>query len=302
VDFGRVYHIVSDDSVVCFNLYYSKLLIWEPAPDTIGKGEFTVIEAEGSSRFYPAAAVNNKIYVVNRHRGLFELADDSLIWLNGLEGTGGLKMFIAPFTESSLLIGSHKKGLFVYDNGRLIPFTTEADQLFKEKGIYTGKKTNDNRWAIGTNQGGFCIIDYSGALLSHFHKDNILKDNEVLCVFPDKQGGLWSTGGTGDIYRTELLSPLSYYDSQVGLEGLVYFVVRFKGTLYAATLNGLYYLDVTTDRFEKIKEITRSPLGYIMNDDRMILWCADGIYQITPEVTKLSGINANAIIPVTPDL
>ena len=295
-EFGRIWSTFASDSAVYF-LTLKKLFRWK-------NGQFKIWDA-GEMRHYTFGAyVNNKVYINIARYGLCELANDELqlLFLSG-SIKDSYPYFIRQFVHpAQVLIGTFDQGLFIYENKRLNPFKTQIDEILKNKFIYNGLKINENLWAVCTQFAGYFLLDSLGRQKASIDKDNVLEDNFVSSVLADKQDGLWSTSGVGDIYRTECLSPLTYYTDNLGLSGLIQVIVRFEGLLYVGTLNGLFYLNEKQNQFIKINEITLGVSNYHLSANKLVVVAEDGLFSVKGIKAHRLFSPVNGIFPVTQNL
>src|SRR5262249_2138516 len=127
----------------------------------LSQGKFTVIRAK--SRFGRASQMNGRIYVGTPEDGLNVLEGNTLKPLPGTMrlGTEAFPV-VLPYDETRLLIGTRRDGLFLYDGTTMVPFTTEADPVFKTTQIYRGLQLPGQTIAIETTSAGLIILDRGG--------------------------------------------------------------------------------------------------------------------------------------------
>ena len=191
-----------------------------------------------------AFKVGRDLYFRRARGGLSRLEGDAINLIpsaNSFSGQNGPFM-IYPTDGDKLLIGTYSRGLLLFDYTSAKPFPTRFDRFLRRKRIYTSIPLSNGLIAIGTQFGGVAIIDNKGSLYKIIDKRTGLQDNSIWAISQDNQGALW-LGLNKGISRVELASPLSRYSSNSGLEGVVESVHRHEGTLYAATSEGVHYLD-----------------------------------------------------------
>ncbi|HSK14150.1 MAG TPA: hypothetical protein VK907_13110, partial [Phnomibacter sp.] len=185
-------------------------------------------------------AVDNVLYIREREKGLLRMQGDSLQLVPGgerfaTEGVGVMLPFPAPLSVTkhsnkgagssrSILIGSSKQGLLLYDGHSFSSFKTEADDHLQKHRLYSpGTVLPDGRFLLGTISGGVVVIDSQGRLLQTIDRSAGLQDNTVLNVYPDptRPEAQWLALEKG-LARVEAAGPFSTWDAGKGLEGLVY--------------------------------------------------------------------------------
>jgi hypothetical protein len=198
-----------------------------------------VVKAPGALLFLHQ--VGKRFFVEVLNQGLFELHGSIL---KPLENVGAKLpanvLSILPFKNGSLLIGTKKNSLFVYDGHRFLPFQTEASSFLQTYQLNNGVKVMNKYYAYGTILNGLIIIDEQGKILQRINKASGLQNNTVLSLYIDKDQNLW-TGLDNGIDRVELNSPLYYYFDKVGQLGTVYSSLIYKDNIYLGTNQGLFY-------------------------------------------------------------
>ncbi|MCP9032848.1 hypothetical protein, partial [Klebsiella sp. SWET4] len=94
-------------------------------------------------------------------------------------------------TPDTLLIASYKKGIYSLTGTSAKRKTTVLDKELINNQIYTAKKINDNRYAIGTISNGCYIINHNGSLVQKFTKKEGIQNNSILSLFFDRDLNLW---------------------------------------------------------------------------------------------------------------
>src|SRR5690606_16610145 len=116
-----------------------------------------------------------------------------------------------------------------------------------------------------------------------------LKDDDVKDVFEDRQNNLWLATNNG-VSMVSIRSPLSYYGSEVGIEGSIHDVARNGDLLYLATSNGVFFSEVNSSpyrRFQKLGNVSSNQFWEFTKVENK-LWVSgnEGIYEIAGEQIK----------------
>ncbi|MBV4357956.1 ligand-binding sensor domain-containing protein [Pinibacter aurantiacus] len=183
---------------------------------------------------------NDRFFVNVSSKGLFELKNATLEFVEGsqLLGASGV-LTILPFKNNSLLIGTPKDGLFVYDGKQLFSWKNEANELLKKNTLNNGLHLQNGNYVFGTILNGVFVLNENGEIVQHINKEKGLQDNTVLSLLEDGSAGLW-LGLDNGIALVELNSPLSYYFDKSGTFGTIYSSVVYKDNIYLATNHGLF--------------------------------------------------------------
>jgi ligand-binding sensor domain-containing protein/DNA-binding CsgD family transcriptional regulator len=185
--------------------------------------------------------VNNRFYVEVIGQGLFELTGTKLTALNnnGSEMPKGV-LSILPYKNGSLLIGTSKNGLFVYNGTSFTALNTPANTFLKTYQLNNGARIQDKYYAYGTILNGLIIIDEEGNTVQRINKSSGLQNNTILSLYADQDQNLWA-GLDNGIDRIELNSPLYFYFDKTGQFGTVYSSLIYKNNIYLGTNQGLFY-------------------------------------------------------------
>ena len=108
--------------------------------------------------------------------------------------------------------------------------------------IYTTSLINQNWIAIGTSNSGLFIIDYNGNVIQQFSKKDGLQNNNVLCVFSDRQKNLW-LGLNNGIDMIAYNSAIKQINPLLQ-DGSGYAAIVYENKLFIGTSNGLFNVPI----------------------------------------------------------
>ncbi|HRK81357.1 MAG TPA: hybrid sensor histidine kinase/response regulator transcription factor [Saprospiraceae bacterium] len=195
--------------------------------------------------------------------------------------------------ERNMLIATRGRGIFQYDGQSApTPFLTEAQSLLAEGQVFSAIALSHGRYAFGTMLRGVVITDARGRLLQHLNKASGLLDDAVLCLYEDRQQGLWTGLQTG-IARAETGASLSYFREREGMEGSIWDMARHEGRLWLATIMGLYYLDDspavvrTPQRIRRMPGVSPQCWSLAPFGSSLLAAAFDGIYEIKNGQSRL---------------
>ncbi len=252
------------------------LLIWD-----IQKEQFKIIK--GNNDFHLIFKVNGKVYVREWGKGLEILKDDSLILLKGGEKFANERIYVMlpfPGEQGTILIVTRTMGLFKYNGKSFIPFKTEADELIKENLIYyPGTILSDGNILLGTISSGAVVIDTTGKEVRRYTKKSGIISNGILFTFQDRSGAIW-LGTENGISRVDYSSPVSYYDSRNNLSSPPLDIIRYKGIIYVAANNGVYYLDPHTSSLQLLENSGNQSFAFLKIDNELLVGTFDGLFKI----------------------
>ena len=87
---------------------------------------------------------------------------------------------------------------------------------------------------------GVVILDKDGKLCQIINKASGLRNELVLHIFADQQGGLW-LGLNNGIARVESPSPVSRFKDSSGMDSFVESIIRYQGS-FILLQNGEYII------------------------------------------------------------
>ncbi|WEK18726.1 MAG: triple tyrosine motif-containing protein [Candidatus Pedobacter colombiensis] len=233
--------------------------------------------------------VDQKFYVEVIGNGLFELVGTKLIALKNSSTIFPKDVLsILPFKNGSLLIGTSKQGLFVYNGDHFSPLSTAANDFLKTYQLNNGTRILDRYFAFGTILNGLIIIDESGNIVQRINKSSGLQNNTVLSLYADQDQNLWA-GLDNGIDRIELNSPLYFYFDKTGQFGTVYSSLIYKNNIYLGTNQGLFYSPWTSGTgnlfnsfdFKLIPNSQGQVWDLTVIDDQLFCGHNDGTFKVT---------------------
>jgi len=203
-------------------------------------------------RFHVMEQVEGKLLVRIFGRGLFAIEDLELIPVPGGEILANIRVYsILPYGKDTLILGTRSEGFFLATDEKIIPFQA-ASEAVNRLPVYWGIRLRNGNYAYASFSDGVFIVDKSGRLLQHLDRSVGLYDQTATSVYEDRRGNLWITSFTSLAYA-EISSPFTYYDESTGLPApTVYSVARLDGILYVGTNEGVYFLDIESNRFQRV--------------------------------------------------
>lgn len=234
---------------------------------------------------YPIFAIEKTIYTTIPKAGLCKVVGDTLLPAPGgkLFANAYIDAFL-PYDENRYLIGTRRQGLFLYDGITTTPFNGAVNTVLQKNLIRSMVKLSDNLYAAATLFDGLTIFDARGDQYRQFNKTSGLLDNRIFALFADRQDGLWLAMNNG-LSRIELLSPLSNFTEAMGLKGPTLGLRRHRGTLYAVTPEGIFYLEENNDGYPAFKPviIDGRAQGWAVENtaDHLLIGTERGVFEIT---------------------
>lgn len=199
-----------------------------------------VINAVG--RFQAMQISNNRLFVIDKDRGLCEYLGNELKLIPGGELLKNKVMVaMASFGTQKMIIGTHQDGPFIFDGKVVMPWINESSALLKKANIFSIASYTNDYLVFGTIQMGVIITDINGKLVSHIGKDMGLTNNTVLSLFVDKEGNIWC-GLDNGIAKIKFKSNVSFLTGYFDI-GTGYDVEKIEGNYYFATNQAIYTIN-----------------------------------------------------------
>ncbi len=203
--------------------------------------EITLIRSDNV--FSNSFECNNQIYIYEAVKGISVVQNNHLVFLRGTEILVNKPVYVLlSLPGGDLLIGTGSDGFFRYNGKQCSRFVTEADDYIKEKKLYRGMVLPNRQIALGTLYGGLIIVNESGDYITQIDLKSGLVSEKIHDIFTDRQGSLWLALDNG-IAHVSYPSPLTYWNDQDGVEGVVQKIIVHGGKVFAATNAGLFILD-----------------------------------------------------------
>jgi len=290
-DFSDVWNIYATADGVYF-CSYQRII-------RIGKQGVRTWRAE----FHKAFVIDDVLYVREVGRGLMKLENDAFRLLPQGERFADERVYaVLPWPPSeqkaragSLLIGTHTQGWFLHDGRTLRPWATPTDAALKRDLLYQAIALADGRLAVATLQNGVLLLDAQGNLLHHLGQRTGLNSDMVYQMFQDRQGTLWLATDDGGIASVDVSAPVTFFGRNSGLEGITLSLLRHRGTLYAATTQGLYRLAgnrAEAPRFVAVPAVQGPALSFVDRGDDFLVSGLQGVFEVRDGVATLVGPSA----------
>ena len=244
------------------------------------------------TKFMYSFYLDNVFYVHQQGLGLYKMENDSLVFVPGSEFLGKERMQVMlPYksadNKKQYLIGMFYGGLYLYDGKTFQPFATEADPIIKSGSIlYKGLQMRNGNYVFSTTGKGLVIIDAQGHLLQRINRDVGLQDESIYSTYEDKKGALWLALDNG-ISRVETSSPLSKFALQSGINTGVLNILRYDGSLFIGTTNGLLRFNNKTSFFDPIGGIPQNQIFTLLPDKNQLLIPGDGLFAFKDNKTYI---------------
>ncbi len=300
-------HILKGDVYFTTNTFLFRWTPFESAlQDSEIAGEMKFWQPDNTFRL--SFVVDDVFYIEDWEKGLLRMQGDSLQPVPGGSNKGINVMLPFPSTSlgnrdtavepnrstgaepsrsraersRSILIGTLRQGLFLYDSQTFHPFKTEADDFLRQNPLMRpGAVLSDDRLLLNTWGGGAVLLERSGKLLQTIDRSSGLPDNTVYYVYSDpaRPETQWLALENG-IARVEAAGPFSTFDADRGLRSTVSKLQRHRGVLYAATNVGISYLDAVSRIFKPVEMPVEQSWDILAIDGQLLAATNSGVYAV----------------------
>jgi signal transduction histidine kinase/CheY-like chemotaxis protein len=190
----------------------------------------------------PSAVIRHdkRTLIATQDEGVFELLESGLVAIPELASfSGNRAIFRWMLDESgSLCVGTRSEGLFRYEDGAMIPITTEIDELLK-LGIGDMVRVSGGGTAVSVKGRGIYFLDQEYKLVTLVDRSQDASFISATSLFYQDGGVLWVSIPTG-IGKILYPSPISVIDERMGADLLWPKLQRFKQSLYLSS-GGFFY-------------------------------------------------------------
>ncbi|MEO6135566.1 MAG: triple tyrosine motif-containing protein [Ginsengibacter sp.] len=195
---------------------------------------------------------------------------------------------ILKINDDSILISTLRDGLFILSNDKINPLQTDGDKELTRNLTYSLEAINNKEFVAGTTSNGCLIINYKGEIIQQLSHAEGLQNNNVLCLFRDKNNNLWA-GLNNGISFIDYNSAIKYIQPNKINQPSGYSTIIFNKQLYIATSDGTYTVPFTgldkdlsfsKGNFLQIKNSSGQVWKVDELNNHLLMGYNDGIFEI----------------------
>ena len=205
-------------------------------------GQFRVWSFPPGGRLHSGFAAG-RLYIQNRELGLQRLENDRFVPASAdpvFSRAAVCSMVTGAHGE--VIVATYQDGLFSLRDGVARPWDIELAGWLKDKHLYQVLGLRDGSLAVVTDSAGLLLLDRDGRFRSHVDGVGGIRNNNVISLYEDAEGGLWAGLHPG-VTRLEIDSPLSLLTAGAGEElPTATCSGSWFGQTVLGTVNGLYRL------------------------------------------------------------
>lgn len=236
-------------------------------------------------RFRFSYLIRDRLIVQDEQAGLYEVHDDSLIFVNGSNALAETRIYVMlPHGDSSIFIQTRSSGTWLWGKNQFKRIQWEAGKYLEEQQVYGGILTSFGHYLFATLRNGMVRTDQDGRIVQIYNKQSGLPDNTVYDIFTDRTEGIWATMNRG-ILRADLFAPFTHWGESMGIDGAVLSIARHASKLYVGTSNGVFVLEKNNLEkpwiFKKLIEPQGQCWNLLSHDGKLFCALSTGIFQIS---------------------
>lgn len=194
--------------------------------------------------FDPEQAINfmkkcgSRVYFNGFENGLYVYEKGELSFVENSEIFKYKTIVSVVESDSGLLVFTSDDGIYSYINNEFVPWNIQLSLFFSDKEIISSEASYRGSIAVGTALNGIFIFNQDGNAIQHLEKKSGLQNNNILSIFTDSDGSIWTGSSNGIDYISNSNRRYIFPDGEQ--EGAIYDIAVHKGEIYFATNNGLY--------------------------------------------------------------
>jgi class 3 adenylate cyclase/ligand-binding sensor domain-containing protein len=220
------------------------------------------------------------LYVQTAGEGLLRLQGDRLQLVRGGDRFKDDAINDSMPLDGGALIGTNTS-LYHLTRDGVEPLHAAAEPYLAKNLLYSMRYLPGGEIALGTRYGGLVLMNRDGAIDRVISsKSDALAGDLVSYIHVDPQGGVWLAGPNG---ITRFNPGLSFYDTKVGLDGLVECMSRQGGALYAGTDKGVFRMQTAgagKPRLTRIDGINDHTWALLPFENSLVAATDSGVYLV----------------------
>ncbi|MFZ5940964.1 MAG: hypothetical protein ACOYXB_10370 [Bacteroidota bacterium] len=217
-------------------------------------------------------------YIGDRSAGLKRLVNGELQLAEDGAFFSGKEIWFVGQSNSQLLIGTQKNGLFILDKGKWKPWNTPVSAYLEKNSLYSGIQKINGSFIFGTIRNGIVFADENGQITQVINRDKGLQNNTVLSMTLDREDNLWLGLDIG-ISHLRINSPFYHLARNRGL-GTGYSSIVFRDRLYLGTNQGVFTYSEQQDDFVILKNSEGQVWSFFSTGDDLLCAHHNGLFRV----------------------
>jgi ligand-binding sensor domain-containing protein/DNA-binding CsgD family transcriptional regulator len=279
--FGDVWDIVS----------FGQRIYFRSATKIFSFGNHWMATYKPGSEWAFMGICNGRLYAQDFKSGLMRFENDAWVPLSSPLQKNILPVndpvtAILPAGRDSALVTTLKNGLFTLTATGVAKLASPSNSLFENDRIYAAAAVNAEWIALATNNSGVYITDHKGNIIQRFSRTEGMQNNNVLSIFPDRQGNLWlglDNGIDMVAYNSAIKQVKPFLQDGSGYASIIYNNRLYAGTsgaLYSVELQAVKDLSFSKGNFEPVSNTKGQTWSLTEINGQLLLGHHDGAFTI----------------------
>jgi signal transduction histidine kinase len=227
-----------------------------------------------------AFQVSQSIYIFGNLNGLSEFRNGSLAPVNQERTVPFLfdLLEMLPIGGGKTLLVTGNQGLFQLSDNTIGLFSSPANPFLASNQVTSGAVLSDSSISIGMLRGGILVLTPDGQTKQIIRGITGVTDQLINAQFTDREGNLWLALNNG-LAQIEVPSQLTIFGRSSRLTGEIMDIRRVGGTVYMATVNGLFQL--TNTAIHPVPGMNMSCFSLAEAAGSLFVATSKGVFQLT---------------------
>ena len=184
-------------------------------------------------------AVENTIYVATVRDGVYEMQGKNFVKKENWSILQNNVIHHVDKFQNKIFVFTKNSGVFIEENGNLIPWQHPLNAILKEEVLITAKFVDSKTLVIGSGLQGLYIVNLEKNSYININRQNALRNNAILSIAVDKDKDLW-LGLDNGISHIETNSPVKIFTDNSGVLGSVYALSTIDNGYLFVTNHGIF--------------------------------------------------------------
>ncbi|NBC58798.1 MAG: hypothetical protein GVY05_11015 [Bacteroidetes bacterium] len=216
------------------------------------------------------------LYYHVKNNGLYKQVNGEKIIVNTTPFFKNIVLIDLYQLNNQLYAQTQYNGIVRLSDNALYKLDDNSNSLLSEISVYSSLQKDNGDIYLGTISQGLIKLSQDKVSL-YLNQENSLSNNTVLSLFQDRDKKLW-LGLDNGINCVSVDSSISIFNDQNGKLGTIYASIKFNGTLYLGTNQGLFYYD--NNKYKIIKGTKGQVWSLFKFNDHLFCGHHNGTFKI----------------------
>ncbi len=233
-------------------------------------------------------SIKDKLIVFDKRMGMCQLKDNSLDSLPGGSSYINSEVNVCLSMEAdTILIHTPTAGFFKYIDGKSYLLESSDLKTIHNDYPFSGAKTDDGNYIIGTTNKGIYLITSSGKIIEHINRPKGLVGDKIFGIKPDKFFNCWVALENGISY-IHLGSQFKFIDHRSGLEATGLSVIKTNDQVFVGTSYAVFRYNEERNDFSKVPGTEGPTYCFMEAGDLIVVGNLFGVYLLDKKTYTIS--------------